>query len=57
MKPPPKDRPPSAELHFRLPAKHYDAIYTKAHAEGVSVPEWVRQVLRDNLRQNPPKPK
>ena len=57
MKPPPKDRPPSAELHFRLSAKQYDDIYTKAHQDGVSLPEWVRRVLCDSLRQNPPKPK
>lgn len=57
MKPPRKERLPSAELHFRLPAKHYDDIYTKAQHDGVSVPEWVRRVLCDSLRQNPPKPK
>jgi predicted HicB family RNase H-like nuclease len=50
-KPPPKV--PSAELHFRLPAEHYDDVYAAAQEKRLTVPEWVRQAIRKQvLRQN-----
>ena len=43
--------PPSVDLHFRLPAKHYDEAYTLARRDRLTVPEWIRQAIRDKLRQ------
>lgn len=52
MKRPPPP-PKSAELHFRLPAEHYDDVYAAAQQKRLTVPEWVRQALRKQvLRQN-----
>lgn len=56
MKPPPPDRsrrPSSVDLHFRLPAKQYDAAYAQAQREWLTVPEWIRKTLCDTLRQKP----
>jgi hypothetical protein len=46
----PTDRP--AEVCLTLPAKQYDVLYTKARAEGVSIPEIIRRELarRERLR-------
>jgi len=41
-------------LHFRLPAKQYDEIYTQASQDGLTVPEWIRQTLRATLKPKPP---
>jgi len=46
-----KEKPPSAELHIRLPAKHYDQIYQQAMQAGQTVPEWVRDTLRQKLEK------
>ena len=52
-RPPPSQPPKSAELHFRLPAEHYDDVYAAAQQKRLTIPEWVRQALRKQvLRQN-----
>jgi hypothetical protein len=54
MKPPPdRKREPSVDLHFRLPAKQYDAAYTQARREWLTVPQWIRKTVRDTLRHKP----
>jgi hypothetical protein len=40
----PADR--SVDLHFRIPAKQYDAAYAKAAIERCNVPELIRRTLR-----------
>jgi predicted HicB family RNase H-like nuclease len=51
MKPPErKEKPPSAELHIRLPATHYDQIFALATKAGQTIPEWVRDALRQKLK-------
>lgn len=54
---PPKDdeKPASVDLHFRMPATQYDAVYTQASREYLTVPEWIRKTVCDTLRQTPPK--
>jgi len=53
--PPPrrKGRPPlddtdrtTVHVHVRLPTRQYDAAYSRATAQRVSVPELVRRALR-----------
>jgi predicted HicB family RNase H-like nuclease len=46
-----KVKPPSAELHIRLPATHYDQIFALATKAGQSIPEWVRDALRQKLKK------
>jgi predicted HicB family RNase H-like nuclease len=46
-----KAKPPSAELHIRLPATHYDQIFALATKAGQSIPEWVRDALRQKLKK------
>jgi len=33
----------SVDLHFRMPAKQYDAVYTRAARERCTVPELIRR--------------
>jgi hypothetical protein len=41
----------SVDLHFRLPAKQYDAAYQQARRDRLTVPEWIRRTLDNSLRQ------
>ena len=44
---PPVDRTdPSVPVHVKLPSRQYDAVFVRAAAAGVSVPEIVRRDLR-----------
>ena len=36
---------PSVEMCVTLPAKQYDALYARARAERVSIPEMMRRIL------------
>ena len=44
-RPPLDPTSPSVELCVTIPSKQYDALYTKAKAEHVSIPEIIRRVL------------
>ena len=52
----PRGRPPlsaahpSVTLHLRLTSAQYDATYTKARAERLTLAQWIRQTLRDATR-------
>lgn len=41
---------PSVDLHFRLPAKQYDAAFVQARRDRLSVPEWIRRTVTNSLR-------
>jgi hypothetical protein len=47
--PNPADQRRDVAVHVRLTAKHYDDIYKAAQQRGVSIPEYVRQQLRNTL--------
>ena len=49
----PRGRPPlesrptkSVNVHLRLAASEYDAMYAEARAARVTIPQWIRQRLR-----------
>lgn len=39
-------RDPTVTMTVRLTTKQYDATYAQARAERLTMPEWVRRVLR-----------
>ena len=46
-RPPLESRPPkSVNVHLRLAAADYDAMYAEARAARVTSPQWIRQRLR-----------
>jgi hypothetical protein len=43
---PPLDRSdPSVSVHVRVPTRQYDAVYERAQAARVSVPEFIRRAV------------
>lgn len=46
-----REKPASVDLHFRVPATQYDAAYTAASLQRLTVPEWIRRALEERLRQ------
>jgi predicted HicB family RNase H-like nuclease len=45
-RPPLDPADPSAQLNVRIPSKHYDAAYSHARAERLSLAAYVRRLLR-----------
>jgi len=43
---PPLDGDPSVAVSFRISAKQYEASLATAHAERLTMAEWIRRVLR-----------
>ena len=37
---------PSVNLHVRVPAAQYDAMYAQARASRLTMADWIRRVLR-----------
>ena len=48
-RPPLDPADPSTNLHLRLPSKQYDAAYTHARAARLSLPEYLRRLLRTSV--------
>jgi predicted HicB family RNase H-like nuclease len=38
---------PSVDVHVRMPGKQYDAAWAQAQQDRLTVPEWIRRVLRN----------
>jgi hypothetical protein len=51
-RPPLDDDDPSVDVHLRMPAKQYDATYDRARRERMSVPELIRQDIREAARRD-----
>lgn len=49
-RPPLDDDDPSVDVHLRLPSKQYDDAYDRATRERMTVPERIRQDMRDAAR-------
>lgn len=49
-RPPLDDADPSVDVHLRMPSKQYDDAYDRARRERVTVPERIRQDMRDAAR-------
>jgi hypothetical protein len=41
-----KSAEPSVNVHVRVPAAQYDAMYAQARAERLTMANWIRRVLR-----------
>ena len=41
----------SVNVHFRLPAKHYDLTQKQADQARLSLPEWLRRVVARAVRE------
>jgi hypothetical protein len=41
-----KKSAPSVNVHVRVPASQYDAMYAQARAERLTMANWIRRVLR-----------
>jgi hypothetical protein len=41
-----KSTGPTVNLHVRVPAAQYDAIYAQARASRLTMADWIRRVLR-----------
>jgi len=41
-----KSLEPTVNLHVRVPAAQYDAIYASARASRLTMADWIRRVLR-----------
>jgi hypothetical protein len=50
-RPPLDDDDPSVDMHLRMPSKQYDDAYVRARRERRTVPEQIRQDMRDAARR------
>lgn len=50
-RPPLDDEDPSIDVHLRMPSKQYDDAYARARRERVTVPERIRQDMREAARR------
>jgi len=41
-----KKSAPSVNVHVRVPAAQYDAMYAQARAQRLTMADWIRRVLR-----------
>jgi hypothetical protein len=46
----PARRTPSVNVHVRLSASQYDATYTRARADRLTLAQWIRRALEDATR-------
>jgi len=53
---PPAPRPPSYEMHLTMPGALYDSTYAAARRDRMTVPEYVRHVLKEATMRAPSKP-